>query len=119
MSGIMAAMLGAGGVQFSLSIAPANQSLHGTASNKQFTGEVVTITGTSTGATYNWTILPNDIYNWGIVSGQGTNTCVAKVTGVQPVSDSGEPASAILQCDVTVLGVTKSISADLNYTNTA
>ena len=116
MSGIGCAMAGSGGVQFSLGIAPASQSLGGTTANKQFSAETVTITGDSAGATYNWTVTPNDEYSWSIVSGQGTSSCIAQVTGVVSSEGGGDPASGTLQCDVTVAGVTKSISASLDYT---
>ena len=113
MSGIMVALAG-GASSFSLSISPTLQDVSGSTLTGTFSAEVVSITGYADSPTYNWTVTPGDEYTWQIVSGQGTDTCVARVLGVA----SGDVAYATLQCDVTANGITKSISAPLTYTRT-
>lgn len=98
----------------SLSITPTSQTLSGTPNSQTFGAEVVTASS-GTPSSYVWSL--QDIAGsgtWSIVSGQGTASCVAKVTGTNPSTTN----RATLQCVVTIGGGTVTLDAPLIYNDT-
>lgn len=110
MSGILALLAAGGG--FTLTIAPSSQTSAGTTTTYTFAAEVVTVVGGSS-PSYVWSVSGGVIGTWSILSGQGTASCVFRVQNMSPGFDDSATAS----CTVTSAGVSKTISAQLNYTN--
>ena len=113
MSGIMGMILGSGG-GFSLSMAPGDQSPSGTAGTFDFNAEVVSINGFAGGATYGWALTNQLGGTFTVLSGTGTNTVVARVSGVASLS----LATATIECTVTIGGISKTVTANLSYNRT-
>lgn len=113
MSGIMGMILGSGG-DFSLSMSPGDQFPSGTASTFDFSSETISVNGFAGGATYNW-VLTNQLGGtFSVLSGQGTNTATVRVTGVPSLG----LATATVECTVTIGGISKTVTANLQYSRT-
>lgn len=113
MSGIMGMILGSGG-DFSLSMSPGDQSPSGANATFDFTAEVVTINGFAGGATYSWALTNQIGGTFTVLSGAGTNTVVVRVSGVASLG----LATATVECTVTVGGISKVVTANLQYSRT-
>jgi hypothetical protein len=83
-----------------LSIAPTSQSASGFSSSWNFSATVVTVTGGSPSAIV-WSFENVALGSWSVLSGQGTLSAQARVTGV-PV---GEASEADFVCTVTIGGL--------------
>lgn len=105
----------AAGGTVTASVAPTSQSANfvttGTGMvTRSFSSESVTVSGGSP-TSYNWYFTGTSGGAWSIGSGQGTASCVPRVT------DAPDSAgAATLKCDIVVNGVTYTVSAALSYT---
>lgn len=110
MSGVLALLAAGGG--FTLSISPSMQAASGTTQIYTFAAETVTVGG-AVSPTYVWSMTGGAAATWIILSGQGTASCVVKVSNML----NGLDDNVTLTCTVTSSGVTKTISAFLSYIN--